>query len=171
MSGRGVSSWRVDDFLPPGHRWLSASITAPARAGLVYALAVFAVGFALGTIRVLLVAPRFGATMAVLTEAPFMLAASWWVCLKCTARFRVSAYVRARLLMGLVAFATLLAAEIGLAAVAFGESPVDYLLRLRSLPAAIGLWAQIAFASFPLLQAGARRVGRQESVSPVTHRM
>jgi len=55
--------------------------------------------------------------------------------------------------MGLVAFASLLAAEIGLAGVAFGQSPVDYVLRLRSLPAAIGLWAQIAFASFPLLQA------------------
>ena len=163
MSGRGVPSWRVDDFLQPGHRWLSASITAPVRAGLVYALVVFAVGFALGTIRILLVVPRFGPTIAVLVEAPLMLAASWWVCLKCAARFRVTVSVRARLLMGLVAFATLLAAEIGLAAVAFGQSPVDYGLRLRSLPAAIGLCAQIAFASFPLLQAGACRVGRQES--------
>jgi hypothetical protein len=161
-----MPSWRVDDFLQPGHRWLSASITAPVRAGLVYALVVFAVGFALGAIRIWLVAPRFGATIAVLIEAPFMLAASWWVCLKCTARFRVSACVRARLLMGLVAFATLLAAEIGLAAVAFGQSPADYMLRLRSLPAAIGLWAQIAFASFPLLQAGARRVGGQEGGHP-----
>jgi hypothetical protein len=58
--------------------------------------------------------------------------------------------------MGSVALATLLAQEIGLAAAAFGVSPVGYLLSLFSLPGIIGLSAQIAFASFPLVQSGSR---------------
>ena len=58
--------------------------------------------------------------------------------------------------MGSVALATLLAEEIGLAAVAFGLSPIDYALSLRSPPGLIGLSAQIAFASFPLVQSNRR---------------
>jgi hypothetical protein len=85
-----------------------------------------------------------------------MLVASWWVSLKCIAHFRVSASVGARIFMGSVALATLLAQEIGLAAAAFGVSPVGYLLSLFSLPGIIGLSAQIAFASFPLVQSGSR---------------
>ena len=56
-----------------GARHLTSSITA----GLVYAALVFAVGFALGALRVTLIAPRLGETRAVLLEAPVMLAVSW----------------------------------------------------------------------------------------------
>jgi hypothetical protein len=41
---------------------------------------VFFVGFILGTVRVLLIAPRLGETAAVLLETPVMLVASWFVC-------------------------------------------------------------------------------------------
>lgn len=41
----------------------------------LYFLAVFAVGFVLGPIRVLLLEPRFGPVIAVLCEAPFLIAA------------------------------------------------------------------------------------------------
>lgn len=128
------------------------------RGGLVYALVIFAIGFALGTARVLLVAPRLGATIAVLLEAPFMLVASWRVSRRCIAHFKVSATARRRILMGLVALGTLTSAEIGLAALAFGQSPIGYLLNLESSAGAIGLGAQLAFASFPLLQANPRCV-------------
>ena len=48
------------------------------KAGALYAIIVFVIGFILGTIRVLLVAPRLGETTAVIIEAPIMLAASWF---------------------------------------------------------------------------------------------
>ena len=50
------------------------------KAGALYAIVVFSIGFILGTIRVLLLLPRLGETTAVIVEAPIMLAASWFVC-------------------------------------------------------------------------------------------
>jgi hypothetical protein len=123
------------------------------QAGLVYALVVFAAGILCGAARVLLLVPRVGAAIAVLLESPIMLTASWWVSRSCVARFKVSATASRRIFMGLVALVTLTAAEIGLAALAFGKSPMGYLLDLESSAGAIGLSAQLALASFPLLQA------------------
>jgi uncharacterized membrane protein YGL010W len=62
----------------------------------------FSIGFILGTIRVLLFAPRVGETIAVTVEAPIMLAASWFVCRWCVGRLDVRRTVAARSLMGLV---------------------------------------------------------------------
>ena len=53
------------------------------KAGALYANIVFLIGFILGTIRVLLLAPRLGETTAVIAEVPVMLAASWFVCRWC----------------------------------------------------------------------------------------
>ena len=44
-------------------------MTAATRAGVLYALIVFAIGFILGTIRVLLIVPRLGETAALITGA------------------------------------------------------------------------------------------------------
>jgi hypothetical protein len=49
-------------------------------AGALYALLVFLIGFILGTIRVLLIAPRLGETIAVLLETPVILGASFGWC-------------------------------------------------------------------------------------------
>lgn len=54
-------------------------------AGALYAIIVFLIGFILGTIRVLLLIPRLGETIAVILEAPSILrrvgssAAGAWV--------------------------------------------------------------------------------------------
>ena len=56
------------------------------RAGALYAIIVFPIGFVLGTIRVLLLVPRLGGTTAVVLEVPFMLTASWFVCRWCVDR-------------------------------------------------------------------------------------
>jgi hypothetical protein len=82
--------------------------------GAVYAIIVFLIRFFLGAIRVLLVAPRLGETMAVIIEAPIMLAASWFVCRGCVDRLNVARTVPAGSLMGLVAFLVLMSAEFGL---------------------------------------------------------
>jgi hypothetical protein len=133
------------------------SETAPFRllrateAGAFYAVIVFLIGFILGSIRVLLVVPRLGEMIAVIIEAPLILAASWFVCRWCVDRLDVAATVPARSLMGLVAFLVLMSAEIGLGAV-LGRSLVDQLAAYKSTPGAIGLVAQMIFGAFPVIQ-------------------
>jgi hypothetical protein len=121
------------------------------RAGALYAIIVFVIGFILGTIRVLLVAPRLGETTAVIFEAPIMLAASWFVCRWCVDRLDVAAIVPARSLMGVVAFLVLMSTEIGLGTV-LGRSLMDQLAAYKSPPGAIGLGAQMVFAMYPVIQ-------------------
>jgi hypothetical protein len=124
-------------------------------AGALYASIVFSIGFILGTIRVLLLAPRLGETIAVILEAPLMLAASWFVCRWCVDRLNVRRTVPARSLMGLVAFLVLVSAETGLGTV-LGRSLVDQLAAYGSAAGAIGLTAQVIFAMFPVIQVWSR---------------
>ena len=119
-----------------------------AKAGALYAVIVFLIGFILGTIRVLLLAPRLDETIAVIVELPMMLAASWFVCRWCVERLDVRRTVPARLLMGLAALLVLMSAELGLAAV-FGRSVVDQLAAYGSPAGAIGLAAQVIFCHIP----------------------
>lgn len=145
---------------------VKSRLIRPACAGLAYAILVFGVGFALGTIRVLLVAPHVGPGAAVLIELPLILGASWWISLACVAHFRVSRAVAARLVMGVAAFLVLMLAEVSLSVVLFGRFITEYLASLATLPGAIGLAAQVLFAGFPLVQAGLVspiRGGRSES--------
>ena len=121
------------------------------KAGALYAIIVFLIGFILGTIRVLLLAPRLGETTAVVLEAPFILTASWFVCRWCVDRLDVRRSVPARSLTGLVAFLLLMSAEVGMGAV-FGRSLVDQLAAYGSPAGAIGLAAQVIFALFPVIQ-------------------
>jgi len=125
---------------------------SPTKAGIVYALAVFALGFALGAIRLLLVSPRIGATAAVLAETPVILTASWWLSALCSKQFSVEPSAPSRILMGAVAFIALMCLEIGLSMAVFGRSIGQYLVSFRSWPGAIGLAAQVCFATIPLLQ-------------------
>lgn len=58
-------------------------------AASAYFLTLFALGFALGTIRVLAVAPRIGELAATLAEVPVMLAAAFFVCRWAIRRWQV----------------------------------------------------------------------------------
>ncbi len=126
------------------------------RAGVAYFAIVFAVGFALGTLRVLTLAPYLGEAGAVLVELPVMLAVSWLACGLVLDRWRVPAGWRHRLAVGGVAFALLMAAELGVSVLAFGRSVGEHFATYRSWGAALGLAAQVAFAAMPLV----RRTGR-----------
>jgi hypothetical protein len=131
----------------------ASDLIRPAWAGVAYAILVFFVGFLLGTVRVLLVAPRVGPAAAVLVELPVILAASCWISRRCVARFEISRAIAARLVMGVAAFLILMLAEVTLAALLLGRSVPEYLASLINLPGAIGLAAQVISAAFPLLQA------------------
>ena len=121
-------------------------------AGIAYTVGVFAFAFAVGTIRVMLVAPRLGTLLAVVLEAPIVLAVSWRISLWCTRRFSVSRDSRARILMGAVAFSVLMLLELGFSVLAFGETLDQYFAKYASTPGVIGLAMQVCFATLPWVQ-------------------
>ena len=121
------------------------------RAGLVYFVIVFAIGFGLGSLRVLLVSPVLGELGAVLLELPVMLGACWLTSHALTRRMP-SATPAAGLVMGAVAFTCLMIAELALGKLAFDRSLTDQVTRWTSLAGALGLFGQILFALFPWIQ-------------------
>ncbi len=128
-----------------------------AKAGVAYAVTVFAIGFLLGTARVLLLAPHVGSTIAVSVETPIILTASWYVSSLWMKRLAVSAEFRTRILVGVVALVTLTILEVALSIGLFHRSIGEYLADLRSPAGVIGLAAQVCFATFPLLNVVVRR--------------
>jgi len=121
-------------------------------AGLAYFGVVFAAGFALGTLRVLVLAPRLGESASVLLELPIILAVSWVVCRRLVTRIAVPKAPSARLAMGGIALGALLVAEAGVSVLGFGRTLSAHLEQYRQLPALIGLAGQVAFALFPIIQ-------------------
>lgn len=117
-------------------------------AATVYWGIIFALGFVLGTIRVLWVIPRVGLIPATLLELPIILAASWFAAGWIVRRFAIDSG-RDALILGVLAFAILMAAECALAAALAGETPAQWLAGLRQPHALLGLAGQIAFALMP----------------------
>ncbi len=121
-------------------------------AGIAYFAVVFALAFAVGAVRVLVVAPRLGETGAVLLELPIILAASWLACGYLLKRFAFGPGLVERLVMGLTAFIVLQGAEFLLAITAFARSPDDYLAAFATTAGLLGLAGQIGFALIPLVR-------------------
>lgn len=122
-------------------------------AGVTYAATGFAIGCLLGAVRILVLAPRVGATAAVLLEVPIILAASWCLSSIWMKRLDIGAEIRTRILVGAVAFVTLMTLEVMLWTGLFHRSIGAYLAGLKSLAGAIGFVAQLCFATFPFLDA------------------
>jgi len=119
-----------------------------ATAAVTYWAIVFALGFVLGTVRVLWVIPRVGLMPATLLELPIILAASWFAAGWILRRFTISAR-REALSLGVLAFAILMAAECALAGVLAGETPAQWLAGLGQPHALLGLAGQAVFALMP----------------------
>jgi hypothetical protein len=119
-----------------------------ARFALAYWAAIFALGFVLGSIRVLWLAPRLGEGAAVLAELPVMLGASWLWARHLLVRLPLASAGQA-LAAGALAFALLLGAEFALAVVIFAQSPGAWFAALMRLPGSLGLAGQIGFALIP----------------------
>ncbi len=124
---------------------------AAIRAGIVYCLAVFALGSVLGTIRTLALVPRLGETAAVALELPVMLVASRFICRAILRRIKVPSHLASRTLMGATAFALLIAAELALGLV-LGGTLATFQAGLASRGGTLGLAGQLLFALIPLLQ-------------------
>ncbi|WP_422029169.1 hypothetical protein [Roseovarius sp.] len=121
-------------------------------AGAVYFLVVFAVGFALGTFRVLVLLPRVGELTAVMLELPVMLVVSWVCAGWLVGRFRVPGRVADRLVMGSAGFGLLMVAEWMLAVFVFDRPMAAQLAHYARWPGAIGLAGQVAFGVMPVLR-------------------
>lgn len=120
------------------------------RAATIYFGAVFAVAFAVGMVRVLLVVPLVGALAAVALEVPLILGVSWVVAGWVLRRWPLDLWQRC--VMGVVAFGLLMAAELGLAVLLSGQSAGEFVGGWATLPGALGLAGQIGFALVPVVR-------------------
>lgn len=125
------------------------------RASIFYVLVVFAIGFVLGGVRTLYVAPRLGDEGAVIVELPLMIGASYLVCRRLVQP--VSPRLGPRALMGGLAFVGLMLLEFGMATALFGRNPAAYANRMTTLAGLLGLAGQLVFAAMPMLLLRARR--------------
>jgi len=131
---------------------MKADLLAPVRAGALYFAIVFAAGFVLGAIRTLLLAPRVGDFAAVAIELPVMLAVAWMACGVVLRWIRPGQGMAAHAVMGFVAFALLMAAELALSLALGAPSVAAWLASLTSAPGLLGLAGQVAFAIFPMVR-------------------
>jgi hypothetical protein len=120
-------------------------------AGCIYAVALFALGFLLGTIRVLIIVPMTGELAATFLELPVMLTAAYFACRWIVGRWQVPSRNAARLLMGAAFLLVLLGLETLLGLALMGRSWAEQAAAFRSTAGLAGLAAQLASATFPLL--------------------
>jgi len=128
------------------------------KASVGYFLLVFAVGFALGAIRVPFVVPRLGVRWAELLEMPLMLFSSFLAARFCVRRYGPFSAVR-RLGIGALALALLVASELGLT-VALGQSVGEYIAGRDPVSGIAYLISLSVFAVLPLIVRRRRRSSR-----------
>ena len=122
-------------------------MSAIVKAAFAYTLPVFALAFALGAARVTHVAPVTGPLVAVALEVPVVLALSWTI----AGRIALPPALPARAALALMSFALLMTLEL-LTALAFGQTPAQFLTAMTIPAGALGLAGQAGFALVPLLR-------------------
>lgn len=128
-----------------------------AQAGIAYFAIIFAAGFILGPLRILMLVPAIGEFSAVLLELPVMLGLAWMVSLWLVGRFKLLHRLAQRLIMGGLGFLLLVLGEIGISTVVFEQSVAEFFVRYREPSAMLGLAGQLAFAIIPVVQLTIRR--------------
>src|SRR6267378_6288456 len=121
------------------------------KAGVIYFLLVFAVGWILGPIRELWAVPHLGRVAAMLSEAVIiliaMIVAARWV----VRRFHVPRTLPATISMGLIAIGLLSPAEIAGVLWVRGLSLQEYVGSFVTTPGVISLVMFLLFAAMPTL--------------------
>ena len=121
------------------------------RPALTYFGLVFAVGFALGVGRTLLIVPRLGERHAELLEMPLMVVASFLAARWVVRRFAVPRRSRSRLAVGFMALGLLLLAELGVAFGVRGISLAEYVSGRDPVAGGAYVVALALFALMPWL--------------------
>lgn len=120
-------------------------------AASVYSLALMILGFALGTLRVFVVAPHIGALNATLLELPFMLIAAFLVCRYSIRRCQVPNALAARSLMAVWFLSLLLGFETLAGLILFGRTLIEQSVAMTAPEALAGLAAQVIAAMLPMI--------------------
>ncbi len=131
---------------------------------LAYTAIVFAVGFALGSVRVFLVVPRIGVRRAELLEAPLMILASFLAARFIVRRWRLHGGFESRA-VGILSLALMLLAEVGLILVQ-GLSIPEYIASRDPVSGPVYLLSLGVFAAMPSLVS----LGRGSNSTFNTHR-
>ncbi|MBI4479592.1 MAG: hypothetical protein HY651_06180 [Acidobacteria bacterium] len=121
------------------------------KAGALYFATVFGAGFALGTVRVLLVVPRVGERTAELVEAPLMVAVAYLAARWIVRRSALPPAPSQRLAVGLIALALMLAFEFGFVLQLRGLTIAEYFATRDPVSGTVYYFSLALFALFPLL--------------------
>ncbi len=119
-------------------------------AASLYFVALFTLGFILGTLRTLVVAPITGAFVATAAEVPIMVAAAFFLCRWAVHRWHVPCSTLPRLVMTAWFLILLALAESILGTLLFGRSVADQVASLATPAGLIGLTAQLIAAFLPI---------------------
>lgn len=126
-------------------------VAAATKAGALYFVGMFALGWVLGPIRELVVVPRTGPAGAVALEGPVMVVAAYFWARHLIARFSVPAGTTHRAAMGLTGLALLLSAELLMTRLMLGLDPAQFLVRLSTPRGLISMALFASFAAMPML--------------------
>lgn len=124
------------------------------QAGCLYFALVFVIGFALGIVRTSLLVPRFGVRYSELLELPFMVAVSYLVARSIVPRLGPFG-IGSRAVIGLLALALLISAELGLT-VALGQSMGSYIAGRDPVSGSAYLVSLMLFAFMPIAAGGSK---------------
>jgi hypothetical protein len=124
-------------------------MTCAFKAGAVYFLLLYVIGFLLGATRELLLAPRFGVVVASALEALPMLAAIFHFAPLIARRFGIPPKSGGRMLMGFSGLTLLIGAEIAMTRAMRGLSPQEWLAHFASVEGVIYAALLAAFAAMP----------------------
>jgi len=133
------------------------------KAGVIYFLLIFVLGWILGPIRELWAVPRLGRLTALLFEAVIMLIGMFLAARWVMRFFNVPQTLGSTIAMGLVALAILVPAEIAGVLWVRGLSLGEYLASFATAPGLISLVMFLLFAAMPTLVTLVRR-GRARAV-------
>ena len=125
-------------------------IRSAAIAGAVYFLLLFALGFVLGTIRVLFIVPQIGQFLAVIAEVPVMLTAAFLISRWTVQRWQVPPDTAIRWGMVLWFLALLIVFETSLGIAIFGRTVGEQWAAFGTPPGLVGLLAQFVAALLPV---------------------
>lgn len=120
------------------------------KAGFIYFLRVFSIGFALAFIRIPFLVPAFGVRTAELIETPFMIAVIVWASRRLSRQHPDLSRCN-RLLAGLFAFVCLVTAELAVAYFLGARSPDAYITARDSVSGGVYLASIVFFAVAPAL--------------------
>ena len=119
---------------------------------VVYFGIVFGVGFVLGSVRIPFLVPRFGERVAELAEMPPMFVAIFLAAGHVVRRYSCSVGSSGWVLVGVVALALLMLAELLLAVVLAGRGVGEYIASRDPVSGVVYLGMLLIFAAMPWLR-------------------